>query len=158
MVASVGSIPCNPGDLWWCHHNHSFSWWKRARHLLEEEQQVLMVISSSALSRSSPELVSKEGEDPEAKPMVPPLGFHEIARSLTAGKLPEMEIDSPQTRVAQELLVEPTVAMVISTPMCQGPDHGHHLPINCNCLYGAYKLGGPFSGSWLPRANYRGTD
>ena len=28
MAASVGSIPSNPGNLRWWHHNHSSSWWK----------------------------------------------------------------------------------------------------------------------------------
>ena len=41
MVASVGSIPCNPGDLRWHNCNHSSSQCKRAQHLLEEEQQAL---------------------------------------------------------------------------------------------------------------------
>ena len=55
MAASVGSIPCNLGDLRWYHHNHSSSQQKRAWHLLEEEQQALRLPSSSASSRSSPE-------------------------------------------------------------------------------------------------------
>ena len=38
MAASVGSILCNPGDLWCHHHNCSSSWQKRAWCLLEEEQ------------------------------------------------------------------------------------------------------------------------
>ena len=124
MAASVGSIPCNPGDLWQCCHNHSSSWWKRAWHLLEEEQQALRDISSSASSGSSLEPAAKEGEDLEAKPKVPPLGFQEIARSLTADEPPEMEIDHPQSGVAQELLVEPTVAMVISATMCKDQTMG----------------------------------
>ena len=35
-----------------------------------------------------------------------------------------MEIDSPQTGAAQELLVEPTVAMVISITICQDQTMG----------------------------------
>ena len=86
MAASVGSIPCNLGDLRWCHHNHSSSWWKRAWCLLEEEQQALRLPSSSASSWSSPEPAPQEDEDPGAKPKVLPLGFQEIGRSLTTGK------------------------------------------------------------------------
>ena len=41
MVASVGSIPSNLGDLRWCCHNCSSSWQKRAWCHLEEEQQAL---------------------------------------------------------------------------------------------------------------------
>ena len=119
MAVSVGSVPCNPEDLWWCHCNHSSSWWKRAWHPLEEEQQALRDISSSTPLGSSQEPAAKEGEDPEAKPRVPPLGFQEIARSLTIDEPPKMEIDCPQSGVAQELLVEPAVAMVISNTMCK---------------------------------------
>ena len=68
MVASVGSIPCNLGDLRQCCHNHRFSQQKRAWHLLEEEQWALRGISSSASSGSSPELAPKEEEDQGAKP------------------------------------------------------------------------------------------
>ena len=118
MAASVGSIPCNPGDLWWCCCNCSSGQQKRAWCLLEEEQLALKVISSSALLGSSPEPAPQEEEVPEAKSKVPPLGFQEIAKSLSAGKSLKMEIDSPQTGTAQELLVEPTVAMVISSTMC----------------------------------------
>ena len=35
-----------------------------------------------------------------------------------------MEVDGPQTRVSHELLVEPTVATVISTTMCQDQTMG----------------------------------
>ena len=84
----------------------------------------LMIISSSTSLGSSPELAPQEGEVPEAKSKVPPPGFQEMAKSLTAGESPEMEIDSPQTRVAQELLVEPTVAMVISSTICQDQTTG----------------------------------
>ena len=138
MAASVGSIPCNPGDRWQCHCNCSSSWWKRAWHLLEEEWWALRGISSSASSGSSLELAAWEGDDPKAKPKVLPLGFQEIARSLTADEPPKMEIDHPQSGAAQELPVESTVATV--------------------CLYGTYELGGPLSVSWPPRANHRGTD
>ena len=124
MVASVGSIPCNPGDLRWCHHNHSSSQQKRAWHLLEEEQQVLSLPFNSALSGSSPEPAPQEEEDLGAKPKVPPLGFQEIARSLTTGKFPKMEDDSPWTRVSHKLSVEPAVATVISTTMCQDQTMG----------------------------------
>ena len=62
-----------------------------------------MVISSSASSGSSLRLAPQEGEVLETKSKVPPLEFQEIAKSLTAGKSPKMEIDSPQTRTAQQL-------------------------------------------------------
>ena len=81
----------------------------RAWHLLEEEWQALSCISSSTSLGSSPE---------------PPLEFQEIARSLTTGKSPKMEIEHPQTGVAQELLVELAVATVISTTMCQDQTMG----------------------------------
>ena len=53
MAASVLSIPYNPTDLRWCHHNCSSSQQKRAQHLLEEEQWALRLPSSSASSGSS---------------------------------------------------------------------------------------------------------
>ena len=83
-----------------------------------------MVFSSSASLGSSPELAPQEGEVLEAKPKVLPLGFQEIVKSLIAGESPEMDIDSPQIRAAQELLVEPTVAMVISSTMCEDQTMG----------------------------------
>ena len=52
---------------------------------------------------------------------MPPLGFQEMARSLTAGKPPLMEVDCPLTVVSQELSVESTV---ISTTMCQDQTTG----------------------------------
>ena len=118
-VASIGSVPCNPGDLWWHHHSCNSSQQKRTWHLLEEEWQALRDISSSTLLGSSPEPAAQEGEGLEAKPRVPPPGFQEIARSLTVDETPKMEIDHPWSGVAQELLVEPAVAMVISTTMCK---------------------------------------
>ena len=119
MAASVGSIPYNPGDLRWCHCNHSSNWWKRAWCLLEQEQQALRGTASSASSGSSLEPTPQEEEDLAAKLKVPPLGFQEITKSLTTGESPEMEVDCPLTGVSQELLVESSVATVISTTMCQ---------------------------------------
>ena len=119
MPASVGSIPCNLGDLWWHCCNCSSSQQKRAWHLLEEEQQALRGTSSSVSSGSSPELAPQEEEDPGAKLKELPLRFQEIAKSLTTGKSPEMEIDCPLTGVSQELAAESAVATVISTTMCQ---------------------------------------
>ena len=58
MEASVGSIPCNPGDLRWSCHNCSSSQWKRAWCLLEEEWWALRDISSSASLGSSQELAA----------------------------------------------------------------------------------------------------
>ena len=112
MEASVGSIPCNPGDLRKCCCNHSTSQQKRAWHLLEEEQQSLRLPSISASSGSSLELAPQEEEDLGAKLKVLPLGFQEKARSLTAGESPKMEVDCPLTRASQELS---TVTTVIST-------------------------------------------
>ena len=123
-TAAIGSIPCNPGDLRWHHCNCSSSQCKRAWHLLEEEQQALRLPFRSALSGSSPEPAPQEEEDLGAKPKVPPLGFQEITRSLTAGKSPKMEDDSPQSGASHELSVEPTVATVISTTMCQDQNMG----------------------------------
>ena len=119
MVVSIGSIPCNPGDIWQHCCNCSSSQWKRAWHLLEEEQWALRGISSFASLGSSPEPAPQEGEDLEAEAKVPPPGFWEIARSLTAGKSPGMEINSLWTEVAQVLLVEPKVAMLVSATICQ---------------------------------------
>ena len=68
---------------------------------------------------SSPDLAAQEGEDLEAKPKVPPLGFQEIARSLTKDEPPKMEIDHPWSGAAQELLVKLAVATVISATMCK---------------------------------------
>ena len=124
MVASVGSIFCNLGDLRKCCHNHSSSQQKRAWHLLEEEQQALRLPSSSASSGSSPEPAPQEEEDPGAKPKVLPLGFQEIARSLTAGESPKMEVDCPLTRASQELSAESAVTAVFSTTMWQDQTTG----------------------------------
>ena len=124
MAASVGSIPCNLGDLRWHCHNHSSSQCKRAWHLLEEEQQALRLPFSSASSGGSQELVPQEDKDLGAKPKVLPLGFQEIARSLTAGKSPKMEDDSPWSGASHKLSMEPTVATVISTTMCQDQTMG----------------------------------
>ena len=65
MAASVGSIPCNLGDLRWCCCNCSSSQHKKASHLLEEEQQALRLLFSSASSRSSPEPVPKRRKTQE---------------------------------------------------------------------------------------------
>ena len=114
MAASVGSIPCNPGDLRQCHCNHSSSQWKIAWHHLEEEQWALRLPSSSASSGSSLEPAPREEEDLGAKPKVLPLGFQEIARFLTTGKSSKMEDDCPQTGASHELFVEPKVTTEIS--------------------------------------------
>ena len=124
MAASVGSIPSNPGDLGWCHCNHSSSWWKRAWHHLEEEQWALRGTSSSALPGSSPELGPQDEEDLGAKQKVLPPGFQEIAKSLTASKSPEMEVACPLTKASQDLSVGSTVATVTSTTMCQDQTMG----------------------------------
>ena len=50
--------------------------------------------------------------------MLPP-GFKEIAKSLTTGKSPEMEINCPLTGASQNLLAGSAVATVTSTTMCQ---------------------------------------
>ena len=123
-AASVGSIPCNPGDLRWCCGNCSSSQQKRAQHHLEEEQQALRGTSSSSLPGSSLELAPQEEEDLGAKPKVLPLGFQEITKSLTAGKSPEMEVDCPLTEASQDLSVGSTVATVTSTTMCQNQTTG----------------------------------
>ena len=118
-AVSVGSVPCNPGDLQQCHCNCSYSQQKRAWCLLEEKWWALRDISSSTSSGSSPEPAAQEGENPEAKSRVLPLGFQKILRSLTIDEPPKMEIDHPQCGVAQELLVEPAMATVISTTICE---------------------------------------
>ena len=50
---------------------------------------------------------------------MPPLGFQEIAKSLTAGESPGMEDHSPWSVASHKLPMEPTLATVISTTMCQ---------------------------------------
>ena len=60
---------------------------------------------------------SKEDKGAELKEW--PLGFLEIARWLTIRGSPEREMDSPQTSATLVLLVEPAVAMVVSTTMGQ---------------------------------------
>ena len=67
-------------------------------------------------------------------------------------------MDCPQSGAAHELPVEPAVVMVISATMCEDQIMGAICFVNCNCLYGTYELGGPLSGSWLLRADHRGTD
>ena len=119
MAASVGNIPSNLGDFGWHHHNHSSSQWERAWYHLEEEQWALRGTSSSASTGSSLESAPQEEEDPGTKPKVPPLGFQEIAKSLTTSKSPEMEVDCPLTKASQDLLVGSTVATVTSSTMCQ---------------------------------------
>ena len=95
-VASVGSLPSTLGNLKQCHCNCSSSQ-RKAQHHLIEERLALRGDSSSASPGSSPELAHQEEEDPGAQPKVPPLGFKEIAKSLTRGESPEMEIDCPLT-------------------------------------------------------------
>ena len=124
MAASVGSIPSNPGDLRQHCHNLSSSQQKRAQHHLEEEQQALRGTSSSALPEDSLELAPQEEEDPGAKPKVPPLGFQEIALSLTTGEYPDMKVEFPLTEAAQDLSVGSTVATVTSATMCQDQSTG----------------------------------
>ena len=124
MAASVGSIPSNLGDLRWCCCNNSSSWQKRAWCHLEEEQWALRGTSSSALLESSPEPTTQEEEDLEAKPKVLPLGFQEIAKSLTTGESPDMEVDCPLTKASQDLSVGSTVATVTSHTMCQDQTTG----------------------------------
>ena len=119
VVASVGSIPSNPGDLRQSCCNCSSSQWKRAWHHLQEEQWALRGTSSSVLPGSSLELAPQKERDPGAKPKVPPQGFQEITKSLTTGKSPEMEVECPLTGVSQGLLVGFAVATVTSTTMCQ---------------------------------------
>ena len=123
-VASVGSIPSNPGDLRWHCHNHNSSWQKRAQHCLEEDKQALRGTSSSALPGSSPELAPWEEVDLGAKPKVLPLGFQETAKSLMAGKSPEMEVDCPLPGASLGLSAGSTVATVTSTTMCQDQTMG----------------------------------
>ena len=118
-AASVGSIPSNLGDLRQCCHNHSSSQWKRAWHHLGEEQQALRGTSSSASPGSSLEPAPQEEEDLGAKLKVLPLGFQEIAKSLTTRKSPEMEVDCPLTEASQDLLLGSAVATVTSTTRCQ---------------------------------------
>ena len=103
----------------WHHCNCSSSQQKRAWCHLEEEQQALKDTSSSAMPGSSLELAPQEEEDLGPKPKVPPPGFKEIARSLTTGKSPKMELDCPPT--SQKLSAESTV---ISTTMCQDQTMG----------------------------------
>ena len=123
LTASVGSLPSTLGDLKWCHHNHSSSQ-RKAQHHLVEEQWALRGDSSSALPGSSPEPAPQEEEDPGAQLKVLPLGFKEIAKSLTRGESPEMEINCPLTGASQGLLVGSTVATVTSTVMCQDQTMG----------------------------------
>ena len=118
-MATVGSVPYKSGKPWW-HCNHSSKWHKRVQHLLEEWQD-LGDLSRSASSKGSaePEPWDKEGKD--ADPKGQPLGFQEIAECLTARGTPEGEVpvsmDVPETSVAPIPLMEPMIAMVISTPM-----------------------------------------
>ena len=122
-AASVESLPSTLGDLKWHHHNHSSSQRKAWCHLVEE-QWALRGDSSSALPGISLELAPQEEEDPAAQPKALPLGFKEIAKSLTRGESPEMEIDCPVTRASQGLSVGSTVATVTSTVMCQDQTMG----------------------------------
>ena len=114
--ATVGSIPYNPRESQQ-HHNYSSRQQKRTCYLLEEEWQDLGDVSGSTLSEGSPEPIPQSKEDKGAEPKEWPLGFCEIARFLTIPGSPEREIDSPETSAALVLLVEPAVAMVVSTTM-----------------------------------------
>ena len=58
-VATVGSIPYNPGESQQC-CNHSSGWQKRAHCLLEEEWQDLWDVSGSVPSEGSPEPMPPE--------------------------------------------------------------------------------------------------
>ena len=96
MAPSVGSIPCNPGDLRWCHHNHSSSQHKRAWHLLEEEQQALRPSFKLSFVWKLPRAGTPRGGRPGSKTKGATSRIvQEIARSLTASKSPKMEDDSP---------------------------------------------------------------
>ena len=119
-VAAVGSVPYKSGEPWQC-HNHSSKQHKRVQHLLEEEWWDLGDVSSSASSKGSPELAPQDEEGKGANPKGCPLGFQEIAECLTARGTPEGEapvsMDVPEASAAPILLMEPTIAMVISTSM-----------------------------------------
>ena len=117
-VDSVGSLPSTLGDLKQHHCNCSFSQRKAQCHLVEE-QWALRGDSSPALPGGSLELAPQEEEDPGAQPKVLPLEFKEIAKSLTRGESPEMEINCPLTRASQDLLAGSAVATITSTVMCQ---------------------------------------
>ena len=119
----MGSLPCTLGDLKWCHCNHS-SRQRKAQHHLVEDQWALRGDSSSALPGSSLELTPQEEEDPGAQLKALPLGFKEIAKPLTKGKSPEMEINCPLTTASQDLSSGSAVATVTSTMMCQDQSMG----------------------------------
>ena len=55
----------------------------------------------------------------EPKPKVMPLGFKEIAKSLTRGGPPEMGINCPLTVALTDLLAGSTVATLTLTGVCQ---------------------------------------
>ena len=143
MVASLGNIPSNPGDLRWCCCNCSSSQQKRAQCLLEEEQWALRGTSSSALPGSSSEPAPQEEEDLGAKLKVSPPGLQEITKSLITGKSPEMEVDCPLnwsiTRPVGRIHSDHS-----DLHHCvPGLDHGHHLPVHSDHLHGTHELGSP---------------
>ena len=123
LAASVGSVHPTLGDLRWCHCNHSSSW-RRAQCHMVEEQWALKGNSSSASPQSSPELACHREEDPGAQPKVLPLGFKEIAKSLTRGRPPETEINCPLTVASPGLLMGSTVATLTSIGVCEDQTMG----------------------------------
>ena len=110
------SIPCNSRESCCC-HDCSSRWQKRTHCLLEEEWQDLGDVSGSDTSEGSPKLMLQGKEDKSAKLKEWPPGFRDIARYLTARGSPERKMNSPETSVAPVPLVEPAVAMVVSTTM-----------------------------------------
>ena len=120
-VASVGGIPPTLGNLRQHHHACSSSQ-RRAHHCLIEEQWGNKDDSTLASPQSSPEPVCGVKGDPrpeasEAQPKMVPLGFREIAQSLTEDESPRARINSPLGSVSPGLLAGSAVATMMSTEL-----------------------------------------
>ena len=122
-AAAVGGAPYKSGEPGW-HYNCSSRWHKRVQCLLEEEWQGIEDVSMSASSRGSLELAPQDEEGEDADLEEYPLGSWEVAECLTArGTLwgPAF-MDVPEASMVPIPVMEPAIAMVISTSM--GRDQG----------------------------------
>ena len=89
----------------------------------------------------------QDEEGKGADPKGCPLGFWEIAECLTARGTPEGEapisMDVPETRAAPILLMEPAIAMVISTSMGRDQRMGTVYVLTMTTLMGIMNLEAP---------------
>ena len=148
-AATVGSVPYKSWEPQW-HCNCSSKWHKRVWHLLEEEWWYLGDVSGSASSEDSLEPAPWDKEGKGADPIIECL----TARGTLEGAPASM--DAPEVSVAPVLLMEPAVAMVISTSMGKDQRMGAACVSTVTASMEIMNLEAP-SGSWLPGGYSGGT-